>query len=306
MAGYVQKSDHQLVRDYVTAMDHLQYSQLPEDVVAITMTHSNLPTKHMDLRFNLHTTIAEVKERFRVHIGTPPEHQHLLLKNNGQTICQMSDDNRKLGFYSVVSGMEIHIVDTDPYSLSRNGGLTDVSLVQKYTISEEAYENRKGTVRDFIRQKRKEDPNFKLKPTKSISGTSTPSTHQEERIIPGPETVEGIAIGMRCEVMPGARRGTVRFVGEVTEISAGGYWVGVEFDEPLGHNDGSVKGKQIFSCPPNCGAFVRGKHVTVGDFPVRDIFDELEDDEADEDEKKNQKENESSAATAAGEEDDEI
>ena len=65
MSGF--KSDHQIVRDYVTAMDHvreslisfflsrsdcvcfqLQYTQLPEDVVAITMTHSNIPTKHVD------------------------------------------------------------------------------------------------------------------------------------------------------------------------------------------------------------------------------------------------------------------
>lgn len=215
--------------------------------------------------------IGEVKERFRVHIGTPPEHQHLVLKNNGQTICQMSDNNRKLGFYSVLSGMEIHIVDSDPFSLSRNGGLTDVSLVQKYTISEEAYDTRKGTVRDFIRQKKKEDPNYKIK-----KPTSTPST-QDERVIPGAESVEGIAVGMRCEVMPGARRGTVRFVGEVEQITAGGHWVGVELDEPLGHNDGNVKGHQVFTCPTNCGAFVRGKHVTIGDYPVRDIFDEDDD-----------------------------
>lgn len=73
MSGF--KSDHQLVRDYVTAMDHvreslisflinliclfqLQYTQLPEDVVAITMTHSNIPTKHVDLRLNLHLTVS--------------------------------------------------------------------------------------------------------------------------------------------------------------------------------------------------------------------------------------------------------
>lgn len=209
----------------------------------------------------------------------------------------MSDNNRKLGFYSVLSGMEIHIVDSDPFSLSRNGGLTDVSLVQKYTISEEAYDNRKGTVRDFIRQKKKEDPNYKVKKT-----TSTPST--EERVIPGPESVEGITVGQRCEVMPGARRGTIRFVGEVAEITAGGHWVGVELDEPLGHNNGNVKGNQVFTCPTNCGAFVRGKHIAVGDFPVRDIFDE-DDDEAEEGGGKAQKGNEA-PAVAAEDEGDEI
>ena len=52
------RSDHNLVRDYVTAADHLQYSQLPEDMVAVLVTHSNLSAKHLDIRFNLHTTVA--------------------------------------------------------------------------------------------------------------------------------------------------------------------------------------------------------------------------------------------------------
>lgn len=274
------KTDKQIIRDYVTAMDHLQYTQLPEDVVAITMTHSNIPTKHVDLRFNLHQTIAEVKERFRVHIGTPPEYQQLILKEHGHVICEMADNSRKLGFYSVQSGMEIHIIDNDPYSLSRNGGLTDVSLVEKYKISDEAYEKRKGTMREFIRNKRKEDPNYKLSAAKKPSVMGGPKEEEEEKAAPpGIESVEGITVGQRCEVMPGARRGTVRYVGEIEEIAAGGYWVGVEFDEPLGHNDGKVKGREVFACAPGFGAFVRGKNVQVGDFPVRDIFDELNDDE---------------------------
>ncbi len=48
--------------------------------------------------------------------------------------------------------------------------------------------------------------------------------------------------------------------------------VGVQFDEPLGHNDGSVKGVKIFDCVAGFGAFVRGHNVTVGDFPERDLF----------------------------------
>lgn len=52
-----QISDHQLVRDYVTGADHLQYSLLPEDVVAIEVSHSNLHAKHLDIRLNLHSTV---------------------------------------------------------------------------------------------------------------------------------------------------------------------------------------------------------------------------------------------------------
>ena len=44
------KSDHMIIRDYVTAQDHLQYQQLAEGVVAILLTHSNLEAKHLDVR----------------------------------------------------------------------------------------------------------------------------------------------------------------------------------------------------------------------------------------------------------------
>jgi tubulin-specific chaperone B len=158
------RTDKQILRDYVTAKDHEQYTQLPEGTVQILLTHSNVPTNFPDLRLDLHMTISQVKDRFRTHIGTPGEHQRLILKHNGMVIGEMSDNNRKLGFYSVVSGNEIHVIDTDPYSLSRGGGLTDVSLVEKYRMDDETYSQRKGTMREYIREQRAKNPNFKLKP----------------------------------------------------------------------------------------------------------------------------------------------
>ena len=170
-----------------------------------------------------------MKEKFRTHIGTHVDHQRLILKSNGTTICEMADNNKMLGFYSVVSGNEIHIIDTDPYSLSRGGGLTDVSLIEKYKMSDESYDKRAGTMREFIREQRKKDPNFKLTPkmgpgTNATAGASgdVVATNQPP---PGVESVAGMEVGMRCELTPGARRGTVRFIGEIPEIKAGGYWV---------------------------------------------------------------------------------
>jgi len=84
---------------------------------------------------------------------------------------------------------------------------------------------------------------------------------------------------MRCEVRPGTRRGAVAFVGEIPELGTGGYWIGIVFDEPVGKTDGTTKGgKRHFTAPgSNYGGFVRGKNVEIGDFPERDIMDELDD-----------------------------
>lgn len=114
-----------------------------------------------------------------------------------------------LGFYSVLSGMEIHIIDTDPYSLSRGGGLTDTSLVEKYKMSEEVYSQRKGTLREYLREKKEKA---------ALEGTT------EAVVYPALESVVGIEVGYRCQVMPGKRRGEVKYVGEVMGLK-GGHWV---------------------------------------------------------------------------------
>jgi tubulin-folding cofactor B len=50
-----------------------------------------------------------------------------------------------------------------------------------------------------------------------------------------------IPLNSRCEIEAGdvglKKRGTVRFVGKTK--FAKGMWVGIEYDEPLGKNDGS-------------------------------------------------------------------
>jgi tubulin-folding cofactor B len=52
----------------------------------------------------------------------------------------------------------------------------------------------------------------------------------------------------------------------------GGYWVGVQLDEPSGSNDGTVKGARKFECVDKYGAFLRGPNLVIGEFPERDPF----------------------------------
>ena len=47
--------------------------------------------------------------------------------------------------------------------------------------------------------------------------------------------------------------GTLQYCGP-TEF-AGGVWAGIELDEPVGKNDGSIGGISYFNCPPNYGGF---------------------------------------------------
>ena len=53
-------------------------------------------------------------------------------------------------------------------------------------------------------------------------------------------------------------------------IFAVGYWIGVILDEPLGRNNGTVKGKKYMVCADKCGIFTHPRNVTVGDFPEID------------------------------------
>ena len=96
--------------------------------------------------------------------------------------------------------------------------------------------------------------------------------------VPGAESVAGMALDARVEVSPGARRGSIKFLGEVPTLRPG-FWVGVQFDEPVGRNDGSHKGVVYFNCAPGFGAFVRPKNVAVGDFPVEELDFSDSDDE---------------------------
>ena len=104
-----------------------------------------------------------------------------------------------------------------------------------------------------------------------------------------------IRLEKRCRVGgDDARRGVVRYVGEIAglggEKEAGCRWIGVEFDEPVGRNDGSAKSlgeggkeevKRLFECRDKFGVFVRPEKVEVGEWPPLDDLG-LEDEDMEE------------------------
>lgn len=55
---------------------------------------------------------------------------------------ELDDDNRMLGSYPVEDYMRLNIVDTNPHRVKNQ--YTDVSLVEKFEISQDEYEKRTG------------------------------------------------------------------------------------------------------------------------------------------------------------------
>ncbi|KAG5190236.1 putative tubulin-specific chaperone B [Tribonema minus] len=272
-------ADMAALKGWVTAADANMYKSLPHGTVSLTVTHSNLKATMIELKFDLHQTIESVKRKIYTHCGTKPDSQKLQLRSAGRVLTMLADDSRMLGYYGAESGMEVHVMDTDPFSLSRGGGLEDVSLVQKYRMTDEEYDQRKGTLRSWIKEHKAKDPKWVAPWNGGPTDAQLDAQAKEaEAPPPGPESVEGMKVGDRCEVSPGGRRGAVMFLGEV-EGMAPGYWVGVRFDEPVGRGNGTVKGKQIFVTEEKHASFIRPKNVAVGDYPEKDLLDELDDSE---------------------------
>lgn len=272
----------QALRDYVTA-PQTSLNQA-ESTVRLNVTHSNLQAKFMEIRLDLHMTVEAVKVKLSFHCGTNPSAMIVhLLDEDGSLLYTLWEDHRKLGYYSPMDGYVLHVVDSDPTSASAGGWLEDTSLVQKYKMSDEDYSKRENTYKKWKDGKIKEDPTWTLeKEMASRRGaTYTPPAPKVEDPEHMADLAAAIQVGQRCSVDPGDRRGEVRYVGNKADGLPLGWWVGVAYDEPLGKNDGSLKGKKYFECLPGYGAFVRPDKVKVGDYPVIDEFAEegLGDDE---------------------------
>jgi len=135
------------LQDYVKADDATRYDTVLEGHVRLDVTHSNLEQKWHDLLFSLDMTIGDVKAKLYRHGGTSACAQELFLRRGPGDTILMHDDRLTLRHFGTCSGMGIHIKDNDPHSLSANGGLENVALVQKYEMDDETYDQMKNTVR---------------------------------------------------------------------------------------------------------------------------------------------------------------
>ena len=240
--------------------------------------------------------LRSILDRLELLTGIPPEAQRISFwtsrtddaDSHSTLVKDASDDAsvyaKTLSELQVRDGMGIKIQDTRSSELRDQFGAEEEEKVEKYEMDDEAYSKRTGEypedpstplvlidvldphLQDSVLayKVRNKMGRFGSKPQQPQGGEETESLPSE------------MQTGSRCQV-EGGRRGTIRHVGE-TEF-AKGVWIGVEYDEPVGKNDGSVGGKRYFTCRANFGGFVRAEKVQVGDFPERGLDDEDEDEE---------------------------
>ncbi|KAH8915184.1 hypothetical protein BT69DRAFT_1341640 [Atractiella rhizophila] len=226
---------------------------------------------HSQRRFPVTLTISDLQGKLEMITGLGLGEEGELLRK-----IDLSGEARKtLGEAGVGEGMTIKVL----------GGYDDDAeeeeKAHKFDITQAEYEKRSDSLLAF----------------KQRNKLGRFGAQVAEPSIPVPEELKS---GARCEV-EGGRRGTIRFVGE-TKFSKG-TWVGVEYDEPVGKNDGSyvslpplslfnfssrfhtklriwmvdsVDGTRYFEAKDKFGGFIRTDKVKVGDYPVRNIEDEME------------------------------
>jgi tubulin-folding cofactor B len=315
----IRNHDLLALRGYIMAKDATQYENVHQSTVILDLTHSNLLQRQIEIRFDKHDTLDRLRQRIHQKTGTCPGFQHLQIKSAGHVLREIppeTEGHYKLGYFGLEHhGLEVHIVDLDAHSGSKGGKYEDVSLVQKYKMTDGDYDTRKGTLRDWASEQKRKDTTFTLAKHArhhremadakrqhklglelpkgfflDSSGTvvrdddhddneEVAPTTEETNPLFYEESIAGVEVGQRCQVEPGARRGIVSFCGEVPELGSG-FWVGVTFDEPVGKTDGTAKeGKRYFEAMPKHGGFVRGKNIQVGDFPERDLFEDSDDED---------------------------
>lgn len=178
----------------------------------------------------------------------------------------------------------MQVQDSRPPAARQN--YTDTSTVEKYVMLETEYEQLNDSVLAWKKRQKlgRFDPHAK----------SAEEMASERRVKDMRETeMKGIEVGQRCRVgRDDGRRGVVNFVGEIEglggEREAGCVWVGVELDEPVGKNNGSVQvetaegkvAKRIWEGKEKFGVFARPEKVEVGE--QWGVLDDLRDEDMEE------------------------
>ncbi|KAA8647520.1 tubulin-folding cofactor B [Aspergillus tanneri] len=268
----------------------MAFQATPRDITVIITTPTSgsnaQPQFHSERRVTPTWTLMQLKSKLETMTGIPPSGQRLWLKTPTLSGQWIDGDDTMVGDWGVMKGCEIEVHDSRPQSTRLN--FDDLSSVEKYVLPTETYESLSNSVLAWKKNQKlgRFDPNA-VTPEESMHKQA----EQDAREI----SDRGIVVSKRAIILPSSpphiRRGIVRYVGPVPTIPYPGVnaksefeeaesgflpiWVGIELDEPIGKNDGSVGGKRFFTCPSKTGVFVKPEKVEVGDFPPLELDDNL-------------------------------
>ncbi|OBA19547.1 hypothetical protein METBIDRAFT_79558 [Metschnikowia bicuspidata var. bicuspidata NRRL YB-4993] len=201
-------------------------------------------------------TLAYLKKRLEPTTGISAAFQLLQYypdsnSNKFTILTCANEEDTLLEQFAIVPYSRIHVEDTDPDS--KLSQLFDETSEPGFQLSEEEYARRKDSVLQWKKDQQlgRYDPLFE-------------------------QAQQAVHLGDRCRVIniEGERRGEVKFVGKISVLDDGkSPWIGIEFDEPAGKNDGLIGDQRFFQAKPGHGSFVRPNKVEVGDFPELDPFE---------------------------------
>jgi len=268
-------------------------SDLPVQIIVPNDSNPSGPTLlSAERRVTPSWTVSQLKTKLEPITGIPTSSQSLRTKSlhHGGAWIQLDDEDALLSTsrYELRRGSEIEVLDLRPKHERHNANFlsADLSSVEKYQMPESQYEKLEDSVLAWKRRQK--------------LGRFDPHAKSQDEIIKGRRTKDenemrarGIDMGLRCRVGKNdGRRGVIRFIGEIPGLGGqreeGCLWVGIELDEPVGRNDGSVavevegadgKSKQettrVFECRDKCGVLARPEKVEIGEFPpLDDLLDE--------------------------------
>ena len=209
------------------------------------------------IRLDPSLSLGAVKEKIKMKVGVEPADMELQLQmpdGGAESIFALADDAATLASVGALTGMKVVVT-------SRADAAFDASaaaVVEKVTISDEAYAARGNNVRSFkagMPKKKKAPP--ATDETGAAAGAALLG-----------------ALGRRVRLSKSGAEGTLRFVGgsggednclgAAAEKLPKGWWAGVELDGGAGKHDGEVNGERLFSCAAgNSGAMVRPEGLEV-------------------------------------------
>lgn len=235
------------------------------DIVELHIS-SNVDRGALPRRFSKSITIPTLKGKLEMITGGSAATMKLSLYDcQDQFVCSLDSETLELGSFPVQSGMRLHV---DDKSISKFE-LSATNTTEKFDLTEDEYDTKRDTLRSYLRQTNQGKYN-----AAEMQRLADVKQAREQQLATHLAT---LSVDKRCQIARAGHpeeRGCVKFVGE-TDFGPG-VWIGVQLDEPMGKNDGSVKDRRYFQCEPKYGVFVRPNIVQCGDFPELSIMDEDE------------------------------